>query len=98
MTAHPTPATAKAEWFDAGLAGVSVLAAIGRPFQCHDLVLLCGVPEPLDHHWWGPLMNVARAEGYVVTVAAVASSRPKTAKSLCRLWIGAQHVEASEPA
>lgn len=90
---HPTPSTERAEWFAVALAGVRRLAATGRPFQAHDLVVLLGVPEPPDHHLWGPLMHVARTEGHIVPVAAVPSSRPKTARSLCRLWIGAAHAQ-----
>lgn len=90
---HPTINTESAEWLGVALAGVRRLAAAGRPFQAHDLVRLLNVPEPPDHHQWGPMMAIARAEGYIVPVAAVPSSRPKTARSLCRLWIGAQHAQ-----
>lgn len=75
-------------WIDIALRAVRTLAASGRPFQAHDLVLECDVPEPRDHHQWGALMSIARAEGYVTAVAAVPSTRPKTARSLCRLWVG----------
>lgn len=93
MSDHPTINTDRAEWLAVALAGVRRLAATGRPFQAHDLVSLLNVPEPPDHHLWGPMMSIARAEGYIVPVAAVQSSRPKTARSLCRLWIGAVHVQ-----
>jgi hypothetical protein len=41
-------------------------------------------------------MALARSEGIVVVVAAVSSSRPKTAKSWCRLWVGAAHAETAQ--
>jgi hypothetical protein len=94
MSQHPTKATASAAWFMLALQGVRRLAATGEQFQCHDLVTRYGVPEPPDHHQWGLLMRIARADGLVVPVGAVASSRPKTAHSLCKLWVGAQNVAA----
>jgi len=91
----PTVDSARAAWISEALGGVRKLAATGRPFQCHDLVLLCDVPEPPDHHQWGSLMSLARSEGIVVSVAATPSSRPRTAKSLCRLWVGVAHAQCA---
>lgn len=80
------------EWITTALRGVASLAAEGRPFQAHDLVLLRGVPEPPHHNFWGVMMGIAHSEGIVVPIAATPSTRPKTAKSLVRMWIGAQHA------
>jgi hypothetical protein len=92
----PRPVSVAAEdndWLATALSAVADLAAAGQPFTAYDLVTQRGVPEPRDGaHMWGALMAIARAHGIVVAVAAVPSSRPRTARSLCRLWVGAGHA------
>lgn len=90
---HPTQATDRAQWFAIAMKGVVKLAASGKRFTAFDLVTICRVPEPPHPNCWGVLLGIAHADGLIVSVGAVPSSRPRTCKSLVRLWIGAAHAQ-----
>lgn len=84
----PTVESDRGNWLAMVLAAITTLANTGEPFEAFDTVRKLGVPEPPDHHLWGAAFGAARAQGLIVSVAATQSSRPRTAKSLTRLWIG----------
>ena len=84
----PTEGSDRTEWAAVAMKGIVKLAATGRPFAAFELVSTCDVPEPPHPNCWGPLLAYARSQGLIVAVAAVPSPRPRTRKSLCRLWVG----------
>ena len=51
------------------------------------------LPDPPTYTLLGAGTGIAHREGLIVTVAAVPSLRPRTAKSLVRLWSGARFAE-----
>ncbi|MCX6467444.1 MAG: hypothetical protein NTW05_28255 [Pseudonocardiales bacterium] len=95
---HPTESLDRAAWIAAGLRGVRLCALTPEPFTCYDVARRHQLAEPAHPNHWGILMGIARAEGIVVPVAATPSARPKTARSLVRVWIGARFAARTEGA
>lgn len=95
---HSTIGGERGEWFRQFVAAVARRAARPGRFTCYDVARDANLAEPAHPNHWGSAMGICRAEGIVVPVAAVPSSRPRTARSLVRLWVGARFVEQSEDA
>jgi hypothetical protein len=80
------------------VAAIARRAARAGTFTVFDVAKESALPEPHHANWWGIGAGIAHREGLIVAVDAVQSKRPKTAKSLVRLWIGARFAEKDEAA
>lgn len=65
-------------------------ARSGREFQSWDLVRLYGLPEPRDHHQWGPRFSAAASRGVIEWVRYEKSARPNTRRSVLSVWRGTE--------
>lgn len=92
---HPTEASDRGEWLRLGVAAIAERARRPGPFTAWDIAA-AGLPEPPHRSHWGLLLGIARREGLIVPVAVAPSSRPRTTRSLVRVWIGACHVLPEE--
>lgn len=90
----PTVSTERGEWYRCGVAEVAKRAHHPGTFTVYDLALAGRIPEPPHPNMWGQLMSLARSAGLVVSVAAVPSSRPRTSRSLVRVWIGTKYAQS----
>lgn len=90
--------TERAEWLRQFVAAVARRAARPGPFTVFEVAKEANLPDPPHHTLWGSATGVAHREGLIVSVAATPSLRPRTAKSLVRLWIGARHAESGDAA
>lgn len=82
-------AATNAPWAEQCQAAIRHLAATGRSFRASDLIGL--VPEPADHHQWGPQLATAARAGVIRPYGYGPSLRTTTKASACRTWIGTTH-------
>src|SRR5204863_4603041 len=78
---------------------VALLARRGKQpgtFTVFEAAAGAQLPEPHHHSLWGIGTGIARREGLIVPVDAVPSLRPKTSKSLVRLWVGARFAQGGD--
>jgi hypothetical protein len=90
----PTPETERGQWLHGFVAALARRAARPGTFTVYEVAAETQLSDPPHHSLWGVGTGVARREGLIVTVAAVPSLRPRTAKSLVRLWSGARFAES----
>jgi hypothetical protein len=83
----PTVASARAEWLHLAVAAIARRAKHPGRFTAYDVHR--DVPDPGHHNWWGIGMAIAHREGIIVPVAVAPSARPRTNRSLVRVWCGA---------
>ena len=101
VTTERTPSTAaaeRAEWIARFVAAVTRRANQPGTFTVFEAATEAQLPDPPRHTLWGAATGIAHREGLIVSVAAVPSLRPRTAKSLVRLWVGARYAEGDEVA
>ena len=88
---RPQPTTAAAEraaWLEAFLSAVARRASQPGRFTVYDLAVQERLLDPPTPQLWGVGTGIAHADGLIVAVGATQSLRPKTAKSLVRVWVG----------
>jgi hypothetical protein len=79
-------------WKSCADAAIAHLAAQGRPFDAYAVAEL-GVPEPQHPNAWGARFHQAARDGVIQPCGVVQSRRPRTARSLVRLWVGVDPAE-----
>jgi hypothetical protein len=94
----PTLGTERGEFLRLLVAAIARRAARPGTFTVFDVAKEAALPEPHHANWWGIGAGIAHREGLIVAVDAVQSKRPKTAKSLVRLWVGAKFAEGETAA
>ena len=94
----PTPQTERGAWLRELVAALARRAARPGTFTVYEVAAETRLPDPPHHSLWGVGTGIAHREGLIVTVAAVPSLRPRTAKSLVRMWVGARYVEEGDAA
>jgi hypothetical protein len=94
----PTLDTDRGEFLRQLVSAIARRAQRSGTFTVFDVARESVLPEPHHANWWGIGAGIAHREGLIVAVDAVQSKRPKTAKSLVRLWIGARFAKGSEAA
>ena len=96
---RPTlPAAEHAEWLRLFIAAVARRANRPGTFTVFEVAKEAQLPDPPHANLWGTATGIAHRSGLIVSVAATPSLRPRTAKSLVRLWVGAKYAERGEAA
>ena len=94
----PTTATERGEWLRVFVAAIARRASRPGRFTVYDVAVQERLPEPPSSNLWGAGTGIAHADGLIVAVGAAQSLRPKTAKSLVRVWVGARYAHGGEAA
>ena len=101
MTNDPRPLTTaaeRAEWLRLLVAAVARRAKRPGHFTTFEVATEAQLPEPPHPSLWGIGTGIAHREGLIVSVAAGPSLRPRTNRSLVRVWLGARFAERGEAA
>lgn len=92
----PSAAAERAEWVARFVAAVTHRANRPGPFTTYEAAVEAQLPEPPCQNLWGAATGIAHRDGLIVAVAATPSLRPRTSKSLVRLWVGARYAESGD--
>lgn len=80
-------------WREQCDAAIDAAARTGEEFQAAHLRKWYGLPEPADHHQWGPRFLAASQRGVIRATGYAPCLTPGANRSACRTWTGT-HVEA----
>jgi hypothetical protein len=92
----PTLDTVRGEFYRQAVAAVARRAMRPGRFTFFEAAKEGDVPEPGHKNWWGAAMGIAAHEGIVVPVDACPSLRPRTSRSLVRVWIGVRFAKGGD--
>ena len=88
----PTASAERAEWISRFVDAIARRAALPGRFTTFEVAAEAQLPDPPSPNLAGVATGIAHRDGLIVAVAATPSLRPRTSKSLVRVWVGTRYA------